>query len=137
VLVVFTNLCSREWELERRTQHGDQQTRSHFVSVFAKGAEFLFPNEWQQCWFLKKISVLENGSWNTGPSMVTNRREFTLNAVGDMLGKGTHRITTEIERYSKVVFIRIPLELRILSGIIFRLCVLNSNWTTKILMLRA
>jgi hypothetical protein len=37
----FFYLCRREWELERRTQHGDQQTRSHFVSVFAKGAEFL------------------------------------------------------------------------------------------------
>jgi hypothetical protein len=47
----FLNLCHREWELERRTHHGDQQTRSHFVSVFAKGAEFLFQNEWQQCFF--------------------------------------------------------------------------------------
>jgi hypothetical protein len=62
--------------------------------------------------------------------MVTNRREFTLNAVGDMLGMGTHRITTEIERHSKVVFIIIPLELIILAGIILPLCVLNSNWTT-------
>jgi hypothetical protein len=25
----FTNLCPREWELERRTQHGDKQTRIH------------------------------------------------------------------------------------------------------------